>query len=179
VVCWFKRSEEIATHSLNLFQSLPPPVFDPSAIADYLQHSWSVFSGVPLRILVIVLVAAMCLWALSAVALNFLGIDVYWPFYVASEEPIPHHRLLIARNGVFLTFAFYGLMFLRDSYEKVYPVHFLKTYLFMTAIAGSLVYIKLEIYALEEVLSLVALLIFSVVIHIGSKSNYRRYFTEN
>jgi hypothetical protein len=128
---------------------------------------------------VIVLVAALCLWTIFAVALNFLGIDIYWPFYVASEEPIPHHRLLVARNGVFLTFAFYGLMFLRNSYEKVYPIHFLKMYLLMTAIAGSLVYIKLEIYAPEEILSLVVLLVCSVVIHIGSKSNYRRYFTED
>ena len=63
----------------------------------------------------VVLVAVLCLWAIFAVALNFLGIDIYWPFYVASEEPIPHHRLLVARNGVFLTFAFYGLMFLRNS----------------------------------------------------------------
>ena len=127
----------------------------------------------------IVLVAVLCLWAIFAVALNFLGIDIYWPFYVASEEPIPHHRLLVARNGVFLTFAFYGLMFLRNSYEKVYPIHFLKMYLLMTAIAGSLVYIKLEIYALEEILSLVVLLVCSVVIHIGSEFNYRRYFTED
>ena len=135
--------------------------------------------GFPLRILVVVLVAVLCLWAIFAVALNFLGIDIYWPFYVASEEPIPHHRLLVARNGVFLTFAFYGLMFLRNSYEKVYPIHFLKMYLLMTAIAGSLVYIKLEIYALEEILSLVVLLVCSIVIHIGSKFNYRRYFTED
>ena len=127
----------------------------------------------------IVLVATLCLWAIFAVALNFLGIDIYWPFYVASEEPIPHHRLLVARNGVFLTFAFYGLMFLRNSYEKVYPIHFLKMYLLMTAIAGSLVYIKLEIYAIEEILSLVVLLVCSVIIHIGSKLNYRRYFTED
>ena len=132
-----------------------------------------------MRILVIILVAALSLWTIFAVALNFLGIDIYWPFYVASEEPIPHHRLLVARNGVFLTFGFYGLMFLRNSYEKVYPVHFLKMYLLMTAIAGSLVYIKLKIYALEEILSLVVLLGCSVVIHIGSKSNYRRYFTED
>ena len=85
----------------------------------------------------VLLVAVLCLWAIFAVALNFLGIDIYWPFYVAREEPIPHHRLLTARNGVFLTFAFYGLMFLRNSYEKVYPIHFLKMYLLMTAIAGS------------------------------------------
>ena len=127
----------------------------------------------------VVLVAVLCLWAIFAVALNFLGIDIYWPFYVASEEPIPHHRLLVARNGVFLTFAFYGLMFLRNSYEKVYPIHFLKMYLLMTAIEGSLVYINLEIYAHEEILSLVVLLVCSVVIHIGSKFNYRRYFTED
>ena len=132
-----------------------------------------------MRILVVVLVAVLCLWAIFAVALNFLGIDIYWPFYVASEEPIPHHRLLVARNGVFLTFAFYGLMFLRNSYEKVYPIHFLKMYLLMTAIAGSLVYIKLEIYALEEIFSLVVLLVCSIVIHIGSKFSYRRYFTED
>ena len=132
-----------------------------------------------MRILVVVLVAVLCLWAIFAVALNFLGIDIYWPFYVASEEPIPHHRLLVARNGVFLTFAFYGLMFLRNSYEKVYPIHFLKMYLLMTAIAGSLVYIKLEIYALEEIFSLVVLLVCSIVIHIVSKFSYRRYFTED
>ena len=70
-------------------------------------------------------------------------------------------------------------MFLRNSYEKVYPIHFLKMYLLMTAIAGSLVYIKLEIYALEEILSLVVLLVCSIVIHIGSKFSYRRYFTED
>ena len=127
----------------------------------------------------VVLVAVLCLWAIFAVALNFLGIDIYWPFYVAREEPIPHHRLLAARNGVFLTFAFYGLMFLRNSYEKVYPIHFLKMYLLMTAIAGSLVYIKLEIYALEEILSLVVLLVCSIVIHIGSKFSYRRYFIKD
>tara|TARA_B100001093_G_scaffold513877_1_gene586695 strand:+ start:241 stop:639 length:399 start_codon:yes stop_codon:yes gene_type:complete len=132
-----------------------------------------------MRVLVIIIVTALALWAIFAVALNFLGIDIYWPFYVASEEPIPHHRLLVARNGVFLTFGFYGLMFLRNSHEKFYPIHFLKMYLFMTAIAGSLVYIKQDIYALDEILSLAVLLVCSLVIHVGSKLSYRRYFTED
>jgi drug/metabolite transporter (DMT)-like permease len=129
------------------------------------------------KILVHVMVAVLTLWAICAVGLNFLGIDLYWPLYVADEEPIPHHRLLTARNGVFLTFAYYGLMFLWNSFEKVSPVHFLKVYLLMTTIAGALVYTKLEIYALNEVLSLAGLLACALVIHLGSKLNYRRYFT--
>ena len=130
-----------------------------------------------MKIPVHVMVAVLTLWAICAVGLNFLGIDLYWPFYVADEEPIPHHRLLTARNGVFLTFAYSGLMFLWNSFEKVSPLHFLKVYLLMTTIAGALVCTKLEIYALNEVLSLAGLLACALVIHLGSKLNYRRYFT--
>lgn len=130
-----------------------------------------------LRVLVILVVALVSCWAVLAVGLNFMGIDLYWPFYLADKEQIPHHRLLAARNGVFLTFAFYGFMFLRNSFEKVYPIHFLKVYLLMTTIAGALVLIKIELYSFDEITSLLMLPLCALVIHLGSRLNYRRYFT--
>ena len=130
-----------------------------------------------MRVFTRVLVGILCLWAIGSVGLNSFGISLYWPFFL-SEEPIPAHRLLIARNGVLLTFAYYGFLFLKNSYSEVFPSHFLKVFLFTTSIAGVLVTIDLDFYETNELLSILGLFLCGIVIHVGSKDSYGQYFTE-
>ena len=130
-----------------------------------------------MRVFTKVLVGILCLWAIGSVGLNSFGISLYWPFFL-SEEPIPEHRLLIARNGVLLTFAYYGFLFLKNSYGEVLPSHFLKVFLFMTSIAGVLVTVELNLYETNELLSILLLFLCGIIIHAGSKDSYRHYFTD-
>jgi hypothetical protein len=103
-------------------------------------------------------------WVTVVVGLNFLAFDLYWPFYVADAEPITPNQLLAARNAVFLTFAFYSFMFLPNSFEKVYPVHFPKGYLVMIAIAGSLILIQTGHDSFDDFGSLLMLSVCALVI---------------
>ena len=68
-------------------------------------------------------------------------------------------------------------MFLPNSFEKVYPARFLKVYLVMIAIAGSLILIQTAHYPFDDFGSLLMLSVCALVIHERSRLNYRRYLS--
>jgi len=76
------------------------------------------------------LVELLTLSAIYSIVSNFVGVTVYFPFNLAIEQDIPYHRWQSVRLALFATFAFYGFMHLLHGSREVYPVHFLKTYLF-------------------------------------------------
>ena len=76
------------------------------------------------------LVGLLTLWAIYSIVSTFVGVTVYFPFNLAIEQDIPYHRWQSVRLALFATFAFYGFMHLLHGSREVYPVHFLKTYLF-------------------------------------------------
>ena len=76
------------------------------------------------------LVELLTLSAIYSIVSNFVGVTVYFPFNLAIEQDNPYRRWQSVRLALFATFAFYGFMHLLHGSREVYPVHFLKTYLF-------------------------------------------------
>ena len=81
-------------------------------------------------------------FAIFTVALFYFDIYVIFPFTLVESKEIPYNNLIGIRLAIFATFGFYGIMHLLHGSKEVYPVHFLKTFLFMLSIIGLTVFIK-------------------------------------
>ena len=121
-------------------------------------------------------VLALSLWAVFAVATFMFDINVYFPFRIAAEESIPEHRWQSARLAIFMTFAFYGFVHLLNGSKEVYPVHFLKVFLFFLTLCGTAVFVKAEVPALEYAVPVFFGCCF-VILHIASRTRFRKYFS--
>ena len=53
-----------------------------------------------------------------------------FPLVSPRKENIPYYKLQTVRLSVFITFVYYALFHFIKGSEKIYPIHFLKTYLF-------------------------------------------------
>ena len=53
-----------------------------------------------------------------------------------NKENITYYKLQLVRLSVFITFVYYALFHVIKGSEKIYPIHFLKTYLFALAFTG-------------------------------------------
>ena len=123
------------------------------------------------------LVSLLTLWALYSIVSNFVGVTVYFPFNLAVEQDIPYHRWQSVRLAVFATFAFYGVMHLLHGSREVYPVHFLKTYLFMLSFVGAGICLQEGVHALEY--SLIGLFLWvAITLHFATGTRLKRYFSK-
>jgi len=123
------------------------------------------------------LVGLLSLWAIYTIVSNFVGVTVYFPFNLAVEQDIPYHRWQTARLAVFATFAFYGVMHLLHGSREVYPVHFLKTYLFMLSVIGLVVFMQEGVHPIEY--ALVGLFFWiALTLHFATGTRLKRYFSK-
>ena len=99
-----------------------------------------------------------------------------FPFRVSERQEIPYHRWQSVRLTMIATFVFYGFMHLIFGSREVYPVHFLKTYLFMLSIVGTCVFLKAEVPPHEYLLAGLFFWI-AVTLHLASGQRMRRYFS--
>ena len=81
-------------------------------------------------------------WAIFTILSFYFDVYILFPFTLVESNEIPYDNLIAIRLAIFATFAFYGLMHLLHGSKEVYPVHFLKTFLFMLSIMGLTVFIK-------------------------------------
>ena len=121
------------------------------------------------------LVLALVLWAAYAILASLVGLNLYFPFAVAAGEDIPYHRWQSVRLALFATFIFYGIMHLLFGSKEVYPVHFLKTYLFTLSGIGTIVFMQTGV-PVTEYLVTAFLFWVAVVLHLSSAPRYRRVF---
>ena len=122
-------------------------------------------------------VGLLTLWAIYSIVSNFVGVTVYFPFNLAVEQDIPYHRWQSARLAVFATFAFYGVMHLLHGSREVYPVHFLKTYLFMLSFVAAGIFLQEGVHALEY--SLIGLFLWvAITLHFATGTRLKRYFSK-
>ena len=82
-----------------------------------------------LRITGKLLVFVLSIFAIFLGICAVLGIQIYFPFNVAEGEEIPYHRMQSIRVAVFITFTYYGALYLINSIKEVYPIHFLKVFM--------------------------------------------------
>lgn len=122
-----------------------------------------------------ILILALVLWAVYAIVASLVGFNLYFPFSVATGEDIPYHRWQSVRLALFATFVVYGVMHLLFGSREVYPVHFLKTYLFMVSIIGSIVFFQTGVQPTEYFVPAFLFWV-AITLHLASAPRYRRYF---
>ena len=119
----------------------------------------------------------LSVWAIFAIVSFYFDVYILFPFTLVESNKIPYDNLIAIRLAIFSTFAFYGLMHLLHGSKEVYPVHFLKTFLFMLSIMGLTVFIKgNEEVSLKQWLLLLFFFCVAIILHLATGSKIRRYF---
>jgi len=129
-----------------------------------------------LRIISKLLVLILTLFAILLGICAFLGIQIYFPFNVAEGKEIPYHRMQSVRVAVFMTFTFYGCLYLINSIKEVFPIHFLKVFMISFGITSLIFSIKGGEGAIEIILAIFYLMC-GLIFHLVSKPFIKKYFT--
>ena len=118
----------------------------------------------------------LSVWAIFTIVSFYFDVYILFPFTLVESNEIPYDNLIAIRLAIFSTFAFYGLMHLLHGSKEVYPVHFLKTFLFMLSIMGLTVFIKgnAEV-SLKQWLLLLFFFCVAIILHLASSSKIRRF----
>ena len=127
-----------------------------------------------LRIIGKLLVFTLSIFAIFLGICAVLGIQIYFPFNVAEGKEIPYHRMQSIRVAVFITFTYYGALYLINSIKEVYPIHFLKVFMISFGIT-SLVF-SYQVGAKEIILAIFYLCC-GLVFHLISRPEIKKYFT--
>ena len=119
----------------------------------------------------------LSIWAIYTILAFYFDVYIVFPFTLVESNQIPYNNLIAIRLAIFATFAFYGLMHLLHGSKEVYPVHFLKTFLFMLSIIGLTVFMKgnAEV-SLKQWLLVLFFFCVAIIIHLATGSKIRRYF---
>jgi len=123
-----------------------------------------------------ILILFLSFFALCTVALFYFDIYVIFPFTLVESKEIPYNNLIGIRLAIFATFGFYGIMHLLHGSKEVYPVHFLKTFLFMLSIIGLTVFIKENAeVTLKQWMICLFFFFVAIIIHLATGSKKRRF----
>ena len=116
-------------------------------------------------------------WAIYTIVAFYFDVYIVFPFTLVESNQIPYNNLIAIRLAIFATFSFYGLMHLLHGSKEVYPVHFLKTFLFMLSIIGLTVFMKgnAEV-SLKQWLLVLFFFCVAIILHLATGSKIRRYF---
>ena len=119
----------------------------------------------------------LSLWAIYTIVAFYFDVYIVFPFTLVESNEIPYNNLIAIRLAIFATFSFYGLMHLLHGSKEVYPIHFLKTFLFMLSIIGLTVFMKgnAEV-SLKQWLLVLFFFCVAIIIHLATGSKIRRYF---
>ena len=128
-----------------------------------------------MRLLAKLLVATMVIWLLSVVICGLLGVSIQFPFTLIKEGEIAYHRWQTIRIALFLTIAYYGLQYVLGFTKEVYPINFVKVYIFNMCIVGLALFYRLDVDR-EEYLVLAFWLLFLAILNIATANRYRRLF---
>ena len=128
-----------------------------------------------MRLFAKILVIAMVIWLLSVVICGLFGISIQFPFTILDEGEIAYHRWQTIRIALFLTVAYYGLQYVLGFTKEVYPINFVKVYIFNMCIVGLALFYRLDVKR-EEYLILAFWLAFLLIINLATTNKYRRLF---
>ena len=128
-----------------------------------------------MRLFAKLLVATMVIWLLSVVICGLLGVSIQFPFTLIEEGEIAYHRWQTLRIALFLTVAYYGLQYVLGLTKQVYPINFVKVYIFNMCIVGLALFYRLDVDR-EEYLVLAFWFLFLAILNIATANRYRRLF---
>ncbi len=129
-----------------------------------------------LRVIGKLLVLTLSIFSIFLGISAVLGIQIYFPFNIAEGEEIPYHRMQSIRVAVFITFTFYGALYLINSIKEVYPIHFLKVFMISFGIT-SLVFSYQTAAGAKEIILAIFYLCCGLVFHLISRPEIKKYFT--
>ena len=121
------------------------------------------------------LVSGLVIWLLIVAITGLFGISIQFPFEIIEEGEFPYHRMQTLRIALFLTLAYYGLQYLLGFSKEVYPISFVKIYIFNMCVVGILIFYRLDVET-KEYLVLAFWLAFLLIINIATVNRYRRFF---
>ena len=128
------------------------------------------------RILRDIFIFCLSVWATLTVVSFFFDVFILFPFTLVKSNEIPYENLIAIRLAIFATFAFYGLMHLLHGSKEVYPVHFLKTFLFMLSFMGLIVFIKTSAeVSFKQWLIILFFFCVAIILHLSTSSKIRRF----
>ena len=123
-----------------------------------------------------ILIFFLSIFAILTVVSFYFDVYVIFPFTLVESNEIPYENLLGIRLAIFSTFAFYGVMHLLHGSKEVYPIHFLKTFLFMLSIMGLTVFMKTNAeVSLKQWLIILFFFCIAIILHISTNSKIRRF----
>ena len=123
-----------------------------------------------------ILIFFLSIFAILTVASFYFDVFIIFPFTLAESNEIPYENLVAIRLAVFATFSFYGVMHILHGSKEVYPIHFLKTFLFMLSIMAISVYLKTDAdISLKQWLIVLFFLCVAVILQISTASKIRRF----
>ena len=128
-----------------------------------------------MRLFAKLLVSTMVIWLLSVVICGLFGISIQFPFTILEEGEIAYHRWQTIRIALFLTIAYYGLQYVLGLTKEVYPISFVKVYIFNMCVVGIALFYRLNVKR-EEYLVLAFWLLFLAILNIATTNRYRRLF---
>ncbi|MDB3892064.1 hypothetical protein N9368_03015 [Alphaproteobacteria bacterium] len=129
------------------------------------------------RLFVNLIIAILTLIASYIIVMSLLGITVVFPLSIVDDGGISRLRLESVRLATLGTFAFYGVMHLLWGSKEVFPVHFLKTFLFFLSILGAIMAIS-DPAEVAPVGWFLIVFFFGVALslQITTSPKYKRYF---
>ena len=123
-----------------------------------------------------IFIFCLSLWATLTIVSFYFDVYILFPFTLVENNEIPYENLIAIRLAIFATFAFYGLMHLLHGSKEVYPIHFLRTFLFMLSIMGLTVFIKTNAeVSLKQWLIILFFLCVAIILHLSTNSKIRRF----
>ena len=128
-----------------------------------------------MRLFAKLLVSTMVIWLLSVVICGLFGVSIQFPFTILEEGEIAYHRWQTIRIALFLTIAYYGLQYVLGLTREVYPISFVKVYIFNICVVGIALFYRLNVER-EEYLVLAFWLLFLAILNIATINRYRRLF---
>ena len=128
-----------------------------------------------LRVIGKLLILILSVFAVFLGICAVLGIQIYFPFNIADGEEIPYHRMQSIRVAVFVTFTFYGALYLINSIREVYPIHFLKVFMISFGITSLLFSYQADA-GVKEIILAIFYLFCGIIFHLISKPAIRKYF---
>ena len=118
----------------------------------------------------------LSIWATLTIVSFYFDVFILFPFTLVENNEIPYENLIAIRLAIFATFAFYGLMHLLHGSKEVYPVHFLKTFLFMLSFMGLIVFIKTSAeVSFKQWLIILFFFCVAIILHLSTSSKIKRF----
>ena len=124
-----------------------------------------------------IFILVLSVWAIHTIVAFYFEVYIVLPFTLVESNEIPYNNLIAIRLAIFATFSFYGLMHLLHGSKEVYPIHFLKTFLFMLSTIGLTVFMKgnAEVSLKQWLLTLFFFCV-AIILHLATGSKIRRHF---